>query len=61
MELTQDLPVVDLNDLEKNPFDFYLQPGDVVEAEIEGIGTLRNKVIAWEERYGQPAPQRVDW
>jgi 2-keto-4-pentenoate hydratase/2-oxohepta-3-ene-1,7-dioic acid hydratase in catechol pathway len=25
----------------------YLKPGDVVEAEIEGIGTLRNPVIGW--------------
>jgi 2-keto-4-pentenoate hydratase/2-oxohepta-3-ene-1,7-dioic acid hydratase in catechol pathway len=24
----------------------FLKPGDVVEAEIEGIGTLRNSVIA---------------
>lgn len=47
--------------VQKNPFDFYLQPGDVVEAEIEGLGILRNKVISWEERYGSPAPQRVDW
>jgi 2-keto-4-pentenoate hydratase/2-oxohepta-3-ene-1,7-dioic acid hydratase in catechol pathway len=47
--------------VQKNPFDFYLQPGDVVEAEIEGLGILRNTVISWEERYGEPAPQRVDW
>jgi 2-keto-4-pentenoate hydratase/2-oxohepta-3-ene-1,7-dioic acid hydratase in catechol pathway len=25
----------------------YLKPGDVVEAEIEGIGVLRNPVISW--------------
>ena len=47
--------------VQPNPFDFYLQPGDTVEAEIEGIGTLRNRVISWEEAYGEPAPQRVDW
>ena len=47
--------------IQENPFDFYLKPGDVVEAEIEGLGILRNRVISWEERYGQPAPQRVDW
>jgi len=47
--------------IQENPFDFYLKPGDVVEAEIEGLGILRNKVISWEERYGEPAPQRVDW
>jgi hypothetical protein len=27
----------------------YLKPGDVVEAEIEGVGVLRNRVISWEE------------
>ena len=47
--------------VQPNPFDFYLKPGDEIEAEITGIGTLRNKVISWEERYGEPAPQRVDW
>ena len=47
--------------IQDNPFDFYLKPGDVVEAEIQGLGILRNKVISWEERYGEPAPQRVDW
>ncbi|WP_404429464.1 fumarylacetoacetate hydrolase family protein [Microbacterium lacus] len=47
--------------IQPNPFDFYLKPGDVVEAEIQGLGVLRNKVISWEERYGEPAPQRVDW
>jgi 2-keto-4-pentenoate hydratase/2-oxohepta-3-ene-1,7-dioic acid hydratase in catechol pathway len=29
----------------------YLRPGDVVEAEIEGVGVLRNPVIGWSERY----------
>lgn len=47
--------------IQENPFDFYLKPGDVVEAEIQGLGILRNRVISWEERYGEPAPQRVDW
>jgi len=27
----------------------YLRPGDVVEAEIERVGVLRNRVISWEE------------
>jgi 2-keto-4-pentenoate hydratase/2-oxohepta-3-ene-1,7-dioic acid hydratase in catechol pathway len=27
----------------------YLKPGDVIEAEIEGVGVLRNRVISWEE------------
>jgi 2-keto-4-pentenoate hydratase/2-oxohepta-3-ene-1,7-dioic acid hydratase in catechol pathway len=34
----------------------YLRPGDVVEAEIENIGVLRNPVVSWAERYGVPAP-----
>jgi 2-keto-4-pentenoate hydratase/2-oxohepta-3-ene-1,7-dioic acid hydratase in catechol pathway len=33
-----------------DPFANYLKPGDVVEAEIEKIGTLRNPVVAWDER-----------
>jgi 2-keto-4-pentenoate hydratase/2-oxohepta-3-ene-1,7-dioic acid hydratase in catechol pathway len=39
----------------------YLKPGDVMEAEIEGIGVLRNPVISWQEAYGVPAPPRVTW
>jgi 2-keto-4-pentenoate hydratase/2-oxohepta-3-ene-1,7-dioic acid hydratase in catechol pathway len=27
----------------------YLRPGDVIEAEIEGVGVLRNRIISWEE------------
>jgi 2-keto-4-pentenoate hydratase/2-oxohepta-3-ene-1,7-dioic acid hydratase in catechol pathway len=33
--------------VQPNPFDFYLQPGDVIEAEIEGVGLLRNSVVPW--------------
>jgi 2-keto-4-pentenoate hydratase/2-oxohepta-3-ene-1,7-dioic acid hydratase in catechol pathway len=33
--------------VQPNPFDFYLQPGDQIEAEIEGIGILRNHVVPW--------------
>ncbi|MGH3116646.1 MAG: fumarylacetoacetate hydrolase family protein, partial [Gaiellales bacterium] len=33
----------------------YLKPGDVIEAEIERIGVLRNPVISWEEAHGEPA------
>jgi 2-keto-4-pentenoate hydratase/2-oxohepta-3-ene-1,7-dioic acid hydratase in catechol pathway len=33
--------------------ELYLKPGDVMEAEIEGIGVLRNPVVAWAE--GHPA------
>jgi 2-keto-4-pentenoate hydratase/2-oxohepta-3-ene-1,7-dioic acid hydratase in catechol pathway len=37
--------------IQPNPFDFYLQPGDVVEAYVEGVGTLRNRVAAWREAH----------
>jgi len=47
--------------VQKNPFDFYLRPGDRIEAEIEGIGVLRNHVVSWEQAHGQPAPERVHW
>jgi 2-keto-4-pentenoate hydratase/2-oxohepta-3-ene-1,7-dioic acid hydratase in catechol pathway len=47
--------------VQPNPFDFYLQPGDQIEAEITGIGVLKNHVISWEEAHGEPAPARVDW
>jgi 2-keto-4-pentenoate hydratase/2-oxohepta-3-ene-1,7-dioic acid hydratase in catechol pathway len=36
----------------------YLRPGDVIEAEIEKIGVLRNPVISWQEGHGEPAPPR---
>jgi 2-keto-4-pentenoate hydratase/2-oxohepta-3-ene-1,7-dioic acid hydratase in catechol pathway len=39
----------------------YLKPGDVMEAEIERIGVLRNPVISWEEAHGEPPPERVRW
>ena len=39
----------------------YLRPGDVMEAEIERIGVLRNPVISWEDAHGEPAPERVRW
>jgi 2-keto-4-pentenoate hydratase/2-oxohepta-3-ene-1,7-dioic acid hydratase in catechol pathway len=39
----------------------YLKPGDVIEAEIEHIGVLRNPVISWQDAYGVPAPPRVRW
>jgi 2-keto-4-pentenoate hydratase/2-oxohepta-3-ene-1,7-dioic acid hydratase in catechol pathway len=39
----------------------YLRPGDVMEAEIERIGVLRNPVIGWEEAHGEPAPPKVSW
>jgi 2-keto-4-pentenoate hydratase/2-oxohepta-3-ene-1,7-dioic acid hydratase in catechol pathway len=39
----------------------YLKPGDVIEAEIEGIGVLRNPVISWEDGHGEPPRERVRW
>ena len=41
--------------------ELYLQPGDVMEAEIEKIGVLRNPVVSWQEAHGEPAPERVRW
>jgi len=35
-----------------SPDPFYLKPGDIVEAEIEGVGVLRNRVVA--EDRGHP-------
>jgi 2-keto-4-pentenoate hydratase/2-oxohepta-3-ene-1,7-dioic acid hydratase in catechol pathway len=40
--------------VQPNPFDFYLRPGDVVEAEIEGVGLLRNRVAPWSEAHDTP-------
>ena len=37
----------------------YLKPGDVIEAEIERIGVLRNPVVSWQEGHGEPAPPRI--
>jgi 2-keto-4-pentenoate hydratase/2-oxohepta-3-ene-1,7-dioic acid hydratase in catechol pathway len=37
----------------------YLKPGDEVEAEIEGIGVLRNPVVSWREAHGEAAPPRI--
>jgi 2-keto-4-pentenoate hydratase/2-oxohepta-3-ene-1,7-dioic acid hydratase in catechol pathway len=39
----------------------YLKPGDVMEAEIERIGILRNPVISWQEAHGEPPPARARW
>jgi 2-keto-4-pentenoate hydratase/2-oxohepta-3-ene-1,7-dioic acid hydratase in catechol pathway len=39
----------------------YLKPGDVIEAEIERIGVLRNPVISWREAHGSDPPARVRW
>jgi 2-keto-4-pentenoate hydratase/2-oxohepta-3-ene-1,7-dioic acid hydratase in catechol pathway len=34
----------------------YLKPGDVIEAEIERIGVLRNPIISWSEGHPDMAP-----
>ena len=39
----------------------YLRPGDVIEAEIERIGVLRNPVVSWQEAHGEPAPEGARW
>jgi 2-keto-4-pentenoate hydratase/2-oxohepta-3-ene-1,7-dioic acid hydratase in catechol pathway len=44
-----------------DPGSLYLKPGDVMEAEIERIGVLRNPVVGWEEAHGTAAPERVRW
>lgn len=43
----------------EDPEAWFLQPGDVMEAEVEKVGMLRNRVISWEEAYGEPAPPAV--
>ena len=43
-----------------NAAEMYLKPGDVVEAEIEKLGTLRNRIVSWQEGHGEPAPARVE-
>ena len=44
-----------------DPAAWYLQPGDVVECEIENIGVLRNPVISWKEGHGVDPPPRITW
>jgi 2-keto-4-pentenoate hydratase/2-oxohepta-3-ene-1,7-dioic acid hydratase in catechol pathway len=40
--------------VQPDPFAFYLKPGDRVEAEIEGIGVLRNPVVPWSAAHDTP-------
>ena len=42
-----------------DPASLYLKPGDVMEAEIERIGVLRNPVVSWQDGHGEPAPPRI--
>ena len=44
-----------------DPASLYLKPGDVMEAEIERIGVLRNPVVSWQDAHGEPALPRVSW
>jgi 2-keto-4-pentenoate hydratase/2-oxohepta-3-ene-1,7-dioic acid hydratase in catechol pathway len=44
-----------------DPFVNYLKPGDVVEAEIEKLGILRNPVVAWEDAHTSLPPTGDDW
>jgi 2-keto-4-pentenoate hydratase/2-oxohepta-3-ene-1,7-dioic acid hydratase in catechol pathway len=44
-----------------DPFANYLKPGDVVEAEIEKLGILRNPVVAWEDAHTSAPPTGDDW
>jgi 2-keto-4-pentenoate hydratase/2-oxohepta-3-ene-1,7-dioic acid hydratase in catechol pathway len=44
-----------------DPASLYLKPGDVIEAEIERVGVLRNPVVSWQEAHGSPPPERVRW
>jgi 2-keto-4-pentenoate hydratase/2-oxohepta-3-ene-1,7-dioic acid hydratase in catechol pathway len=37
----------------------YLKPGDVIEAEIDRIGVLRNPVVSWQDAHGTPPPSRI--
>jgi 2-keto-4-pentenoate hydratase/2-oxohepta-3-ene-1,7-dioic acid hydratase in catechol pathway len=45
----------------EDPAAWYLKPGDVIEAEIQKIGVLRNPVLSWQDAHGEPAPPRVRW
>jgi 2-keto-4-pentenoate hydratase/2-oxohepta-3-ene-1,7-dioic acid hydratase in catechol pathway len=44
----------------EDPASLYLKPGDVVEAEIEGVGVLRNPVISWAEGHPESTPLAVE-
>ena len=45
----------------ENAAEMYLRPGDIVQCEIEHLGTLSNPVISWQDAYGVPAPPRQRW
>ena len=43
----------------EDPASLYLKPGDVVEAEIERVGVLRNPVISWAEGHREAASNQA--
>ncbi len=43
----------------EDPEAWYLKPGDLIEAEIEHVGTLRNPVVSWQEAHGSLVPPPV--
>jgi 2-keto-4-pentenoate hydratase/2-oxohepta-3-ene-1,7-dioic acid hydratase in catechol pathway len=40
--------------VQPDPFACYLRPGDRIEAEIEGVGVLRNHVVSWSDAHDTP-------
>jgi 2-keto-4-pentenoate hydratase/2-oxohepta-3-ene-1,7-dioic acid hydratase in catechol pathway len=44
-----------------NAAELYMKPGDIVEAEIQNVGTLRNPIVSWQKAHGVPAPAKVVW
>jgi len=40
--------------VQPNPFDFYLKPGDQIDAQIQGVGTLHNHVVPWSAAHDTP-------
>ena len=45
----------------EDPFANYLKPGDQIEAEIQGLGILRNHVVSWQEAHGTTEPPAEQW
>jgi len=45
----------------QDPAAWYLKPGDKIEAEIEGLGILRNQIVSWRDAHGSPPPPPLKW
>jgi 2-keto-4-pentenoate hydratase/2-oxohepta-3-ene-1,7-dioic acid hydratase in catechol pathway len=45
----------------EDPAKNLLKPGDVMEAEIERIGILRNCVVSWEQAHAKKPPAPLKW